>query len=235
MAGSVKRLKMGSKKFMHKRTTKKSVFPKKVSRVLANVNLGKGFPSTMTMQHKYSELVNLTTTGSATSFFFSANGMFDPNTTGIGHQPRYFGQMKLLYNHYTVTRSQIKVTYIPQGNTNVAYMISLTQNDNSVTTGGNSPWLLAELQNGQVRMEAADMRETPTPFAINHWNAAKVFAGDPLSDNQLSANGFANPPEQTFWEIALRPADSVSVINLHLTVEIVYTATWDELQDIEPS
>ena len=66
---------------------------------------------------KYYEAgINVTaTTGLAGNHFFSANGCFDPNVTGTGHQPMGFDQMMLFYEQYTVVRSKISIGMLSGG------------------------------------------------------------------------------------------------------------------------
>ena len=43
----------------------------------------------------------------ATVNVFSMNGLFDPNITGIGHQPMYFDNYMGIYGRYRVNRAYI--------------------------------------------------------------------------------------------------------------------------------
>jgi len=52
-------------------------------------------------------------TGAATGYVFSANGMFDPDITGTGHQPMGFDTMMSFYDQYTVVKAAITVTPVP--------------------------------------------------------------------------------------------------------------------------
>jgi len=72
------------------------------------------FPPKFKKRLVYSEtsLTVASTSGSSNSYFFSANGLFDPNTTGTGHQPMGFDQMMLMYEQYTVFASKITVEFI---------------------------------------------------------------------------------------------------------------------------
>lgn len=49
--------------------------------------------------------------GTAAAYVFSANGLFDPNITGIGHQPVGYDQLMAIYGEYLVTKSTMKVTF----------------------------------------------------------------------------------------------------------------------------
>ncbi len=59
---------------------------------------------------KYNEVVDLsaaTTVGA--QYVFKLNGMFDPNTTGTGHQPYGFDQMLNIYQRYCVIRAKYTI------------------------------------------------------------------------------------------------------------------------------
>lgn len=56
-------------------------------------------PQRFITKMKYSEVV---TTGVNGEYHMSLNSIFDPNTTGGGHQPYGFDQLAILYNRYRV-------------------------------------------------------------------------------------------------------------------------------------
>lgn len=53
-----------------------------------------------------------------TNHVFRANSCFDPDFTGVGHQPLMFDEYALLYDQYRVLSSTIKVTPVPVDNGN---------------------------------------------------------------------------------------------------------------------
>ncbi len=53
------------------------------------------------------------------SHVFAANGLFDPDITGTGHQPLMYDEYQLLYSRYRVISSKIKVTPVGTGTANL--------------------------------------------------------------------------------------------------------------------
>lgn len=87
----------------------------------ANINVGgislKGnnpFPPTYYANHKYSELQTLPS-GAVSVFggeqIYSLNDMFDPNFTGVGHQPYGRDTMVTIYGKYIVTAVTIDIMF----------------------------------------------------------------------------------------------------------------------------
>lgn len=77
-----------------------------------------GFPLTIRATLKYHQgLVFQSVSGSVSKNAFRANGMFDPDETGTGHQPMGFDQLAGIYARYKVVSSRIKVTFSPVSET----------------------------------------------------------------------------------------------------------------------
>lgn len=57
-------------------------------------------PSRFITKMKYSEYVDTSLTGG--TYSFNLNSMFDPNRSGIGHQPHGFDLLATMYNRYRV-------------------------------------------------------------------------------------------------------------------------------------
>lgn len=80
--------------------------PKRKSRISRPL----GFPATRTAKMRYVELLTMpSTTGSMAQYNFACNGIFDPNVTGIGHQPIGFDQWSPFYNNYIITGATMTV------------------------------------------------------------------------------------------------------------------------------
>lgn len=68
--------------------------------------------------------------GTAGIHVFEANGMYDPDITGVGGQPRGFDQFMLLYDHFLVTKASIDVIFGPS---DVLTICGITTYDKSAT------------------------------------------------------------------------------------------------------
>lgn len=66
----------------------------------------------------YSQFVTVTAAQQVTGkYTFRANSIFDPDLTGVGHQPKFHDQMALYYARYRVLASAIKISDVFISNT----------------------------------------------------------------------------------------------------------------------
>lgn len=123
-----------------KKTTKRKAWGRK-KRTTVNVNRAlQPFAQRYIAKMKYSEQLKVTgpTGGGLANFRFNLNSIFDPNRSGIGHQPYGYDQLSGLYNRYRV----IKCSYVISGINNAAdgdsYSIiaAVASNDAINVTGG---------------------------------------------------------------------------------------------------
>ncbi len=86
----------------------------------------------VTQQLYYENQLNLAgTAGVLARYVFSANGAYDPNITGTGHQMMGFDQMMLFYEQAVVVRSKIQVTFSSAFASDLRVAISLTPDANA--------------------------------------------------------------------------------------------------------
>jgi len=203
------------------------------SSVFNRVNLGKGFPLTLQITHKYAEVFTLqSVSGTISNYKFSCNGMFLPNQTGTGHQPMYFDQLTAVYDHYTVIKSTFKATLTPTTVTTVPITVGLYVNDDTTATPG--------IMGVAVESLFGTVAVFPQGASISKivsasWDGAKVFGGDPMGDPNLTGTYSSNPPESSIYNLCLQSMDIASTVNIYTIVQIEYTAIWDELKDCASS
>lgn len=231
---------MAFKQYKKKPKASKKVYkkkPKAYKKAVINrslVNVGKGFPKKMVMTHKYNEIIQHYSSAGAVSYYrFVCNGMFDPNYSGAGHQPYYFDQMSAIYNHYTVIGAKITLKIIPQAETQKAFGISLSQNDDAVQTATGLQ-NTAEQSNGKITLFAGNGTDR-IAYMTDKWSAKKTFGGSILANDNLQGSSTANPTELTFWVIAVQALDLTTTTGAWIDVNIQYIAVWDELKDVASS
>lgn len=225
------------KKSVRRKTakTKRIIRRKRNVKFRNTVSLGKGFPRKMVFTHKYVDLISMTGTGGAVATRqYVCNGLYDPDYTGVGHQPMYFDQMSALYNHYTVIGSKItvKTVNIYGPATAPAYYFTLSQNDDGSITYNT---LKDFFEKSDARCKLVSAGGTETPTAVSKWSAKKMFAGSILGNDRLQGDIGANPSEITNWVISVQAVDGVSTITTSFLIEIEYIAVWEELKDIPTS
>lgn len=138
--------------------------------------------------------VNPSAGGLAATWIFSANGLYDPDISGIGHQPVGFDQLMGMYDHYTVLGAKIVIDVRNDDSTNpqlfgVAVRDSLAAETDPVVLieNGNVDYRL--LNNGP---------NTPCQTRITMSTNIASYLGRKsiLSDPECKGDSTSNPTEQ---------------------------------------
>lgn len=141
--------------------------------------------------------------GSIGIYWFSANGLYDPNSTGTGHQPLGFDQMMLLYEQYTVYRSHIKVNFLSSTSGNEARVALILAPDTTV------PSLTATMENGLLKSDiviwGTDGHHRMKTLELS-CDIPKYFGREReavIADPSLTGTVAANPIEQVYFGICV--------------------------------
>lgn len=196
----------------------------------AAVQTKTGFPGFMKMTHRYSAAVRITgLAGAVSSYIFSANGLYDPDVSGTGHQPMYFDQLGSIYNHYCVMKSRIKVQMIPvvasagcQSVRCVLYLqdLSSPSSINTAIERSKSNWtVISHLSNTFGPQNKLSLG----------WNGFETFGNKIVSDENYQGSTGANPVEQSYFILSFQDAAAagIAVMDVQFTVE--YDTVWTEL------
>lgn len=185
----------------------------------------------MKFTHRYSEPLRMTTTaGGIANYQYSTNGMYDPNITGVGHQPYYFDQIGSLYNHYCVIKSKIMVQLIPvvasAGCQSLRAILSMSD---GTTFPTNLSTAVERPRSTWVVLSHISNTFGPQNKLSLTWDGAKIFGPNLLGDNLLQGDTTSNPTEQSYFQFQIQDIQGagIAVVDVHFIVE--YTAIWTEM------
>lgn len=185
------------------------------------------FPVRKRVRLTYATSFNVTgTTGAAGAQVFSVNGLFDPDITGVGHQPMGFDQMMLYYEHYIGIRTKLSVWAVNLNTTlpaNVGISINASVTPVTVATtlveSGNMEWLTLSVAGG-----GNSSKKLSSSVDVGHFEGI-----DDVTDmSDLRGDTSSNPTEQVYFHVvAWDPSGG--------TVSPTFTATLEiEAWFVEP-
>lgn len=178
--------------------------------------------------------------GDAVEYIFSANGLYDPDVTGSGHQPRGFDQQMEYFEHYTVLGSKCTVKMVPLGVSNVnpsAWTIVLSSSQ-SPFVNYNEIYELMEARMGTSKFGVAGIysgySNSPVPLTSRKFSSKRFFGPNYL-DKDYSGSAASNPAEQAYYHIWSTNLGQNDPGLATFIVEIDYIALLTEPKDIVSS
>lgn len=155
-------------------------------------------------------------------YLFRANSIFDPDQTGVGHQPYGHDTLQLMYNHYRVDRAVIVVQNASKG-ANTIMGVTLTDD----TTVSSSYDGVREIKGTRFAV-LTDSSNTQT--IQQEYKRVGTF---PTNGSDTGANYGANPTEEVYFDVwtegNLVTNNTTAVA---LLVNITYYVTSYELRDL---
>lgn len=222
---------MRTKRPVRKRRRRRRRYRSKIKKPIAL-----GFPKRQMVRLKYSDTMQLTPgLASAAEYTYRCNSLFDPDSTGVGHQPRTFDQWALLYNKYTVIGS--KITIKPYGPTTWENVTSLSfgiakTESNSLPSGVD--WVdLAEQPSlfGPYRQLTAEIGKAKS--ITRTFSLKKDLNQRPNTDN--SAETSANPTTGMNYVCWAMSPNGVAGTAVDFTVNMEFIAVLTELIPVAES
>ncbi len=143
--------------------------------------------------------------GSTTVRVFNASSCYDPDYSGVGHQPLGFDQLMPMYDHYVVLGSKIHVKACPGDS---------TYGNNIIGISGNA---VVTPRTAQEYQEAAcctwDIMSTYTSIPtrrLMQGYSPKTHMGvsNPIDCEKLQGTVSGNPTDNWFWHVFVQPANA---------------------------
>lgn len=185
--------------------------------------------------------MNAQANGAPVSYHFSANSIYDPNLTGTGHQPLGRDQYGLIYDHYTVIGSKIKVKFFSTRSEkqNVAMWCGTCLQDTQNTLTSLSEILEQGNANGGI-LTTHDEAGRQSGVHTQYYSPKKMFSmgkGSIVANPRICASMGGNPTEDAIYTLlVVQPGGSgVDPNSITALVEIEYIVTFSERKSLEQS
>jgi len=178
-------------------------------------------------------------TGAKQDYFYIANGMYDPNQTGTGHQPMGFDQMMLFYEQFIVVRAKILVQFLNTGQSPAFVGVYLSP-DSVASTDVNKA-----VENGLIKIKLIDdvaasggTGEKSCRMELDV-DVAKYFGRkseqDCLDDSTLTGNSTADPSEGVYFALTSWGFPQGNSTTVYAAVTIAYDAWFTEPRKVASS
>lgn len=194
------------------------------------VRMPTSFPQKLITKMRYAETLRLDpVVGLPSSYIFQANSIWDPNTSGTGHQPYTRDEYTQLYTYYRVLKSKISATFIPSVAGPAGAMVcgvSIHPDTTTVTSFDT----IRETKGAHYKICAGDSNKVTV---TNGYNAKKMFASNMGSLNALMSS---NPGEGAYFHVFVTNANGAgdgATVDIVVTIE--YTVLLWELKILPQS
>lgn len=210
---------------------KKNAQSKKTRSVVPRfTKLGKqiyGFPPTLLTRLRYCDSYIITsTTGAVGKQVMLVNSIFDPDSTGVGHQPLYRDTYASLYDQYAVVSAKVKLTFITNGATAPMIVGALIDDD---TTTSTTYYVLMEQSKGKHMALAGATGSLSRDHMTLEWNCREQLGIDPFTSETYKSAVGSNPTEQQSLLIWASTLDGLSTANVSVLLEIDFEVYFTEL------
>ncbi len=187
-----------------------------------------------TGQLYYDSGLSISAGGAIAYYRFSANGMFDPDVTGTGHQPMGFDTMMEYFDQYVVTRSHITVRFVHSTGEVLPVICGLKLADDTASPSNQE---FVENGLGRTGFFAGDASIVQGKYCqcqlsldcdvmayFGRHEDEKQF----LNDVNMQGTAAANPTEQVYFLIAIWNMNGAVAPEAKLEVKLTYDAVYFE-------
>lgn len=186
------------------------------------------FPNYRVTRHKYVETITMPSPSAGTMqyYTFSANGIYDPNITGTGHQPMWRDEMAAQYASYTVLDSSIQWHIVTESASEVCHLGAYV--DDTAVSGQTRDTLIE--QHGASNVMDISILHKPLVlrrrFSAKKWfkTTLKGLMSDDLQKVAYNSNPSTNHVYYHLWRHPLIASQTLD--EFYMRVEVRYVVCW---------
>lgn len=194
------------------------------------------FAKSQVVRLRYCELVSINPPGvAASSYIFSANGVYDPNITGTGHQPIGFDEWMLRYNHFTVLGSKMTARFTGQSAAVTDQIFVAVLLKASPTIDTNNFETLVEQNGGKYKFVSGITGANASKVCVSKFSPKKFFSISNPDQSQYRGDAANNPNEQAYYHLIAASTNFQDPVSMAITVVIDYMVLFTEPKPLSGS
>lgn len=223
-------------KLMKRRAPKKSLYTRKFKKSRGIISIPRNIISPPRLQFLWTTLtysdhqfvLNPGALGTAAVRVFAANGLYDVDTTGVGHQPTGFDQLMAMFSEYCVVQADIEATFVNYSTVHQA-IVGVSFQDQSTTSTDDRQYV--ENGNCVSKVIGTSGGASPDITTLRMMVPIQKFT---TKQNILDENGFSgtvstNPADTQYFHCFATPMDETADMGtLGLRVVITFKALFRE-------
>lgn len=155
---------------------------------------------------------------------YRGNNIYDPDYTGVGHQPRGFDQLSDNYNKYVVLGSSCELIGVSGASGDAGVIeVSLMPVVSPSTLSNRDPEYLAEMPGSQMMVIAPGGEKQIISAYQSTANVKGVSRRTILTDDTFEGTVAGSGPNNAwYWQINAQVADENTTMDAFLYVKLVY-------------
>lgn len=150
-------------------------------------------------------------------YVFRSNSCYDPNLTGVGHQPRGYDQIMAMYQYLAVKEAQIEIWFHASDGADTILCISADAQGPTGTANRNE---MMEQRTAVYKAGGGVSSTGPSyvTMRVKPWE----LAGSTLSDSEYKHLENANPTITQFFNVFAAPLDASDAGDVNCVARITY-------------
>lgn len=199
-----------------------------------------GFPDTLVTKLKYSDLITLTSTANGLArYVFQPNNVYDPDYSGIGHQPMFFDQYTPIYSRYVVLGAKLTASFSPIANTistaqpSGPLIVGIFEDFDTSLVASNISWLMESNNSTTAFLNNAVGGNNVKTLSCTY--SPRQSLGVSPEDDVVSAAVTAGPARPYYTNVFMTETGLGSPSSCNVKVDIEFTVRFFNQKDVAQS